>query len=810
MKYIAITLLISLPVLASTSNCNPLPATSTDQLDVAIAIPNCLKPRPLSMAIGPKRNSQSLCGCKAEFEQKSMLPPLTALTKTQKQELFLETMLKEYEKVQINNLVEIAKLSSIDQQGQLQFQRSIAACQFKTQESLAVGCNSNAAKDLLKRSPIFSKYQERIANEFLNIMSPLQSTPRPALLDRSQLYLRHSAKACPITEIETMKFTSQALETIIAPELLERLKVQMQNHPMMALTDVFEAIGVDSSFENLLRQHPMIRLHMKSRQQLLSLLNAVPAPYSKQDLNSALLSPQNANLLDVQLADSCGSSFNGLKAALCSDKFESGEIELDPFGNLSKLGITIPGSLPQISASSELVYLNQQVLKFCPWTNNPKAQSLTDSTKSLSELLEGIYSGMSREEYATNKFNQEISTTRDQICSSKSQPCTADMDIVTRHSCLAAQLWRESQTTPALSPETLAQRPIAELMRGFLPAAESLNPETKQALARIGIIPTPLAQRPTGAQVAQAATEVERFNPQFTSVANATLPRTQAVGNSPQQIVTGNFQPRNPAAIGASPYSAQLAEVMTQKQKMFEESNETYRGIIDQLVKRRMDNPSREEVTQAVTEEFNRASKPFNPNSREGKSFINNIVNNYPQAVRQNNSQAISRPFEQDRVAQVFDEAINATNSVVTTPTRQVGSTDINSIAASARLSTTSTSNGLEKVVVTDPSLNLTDPKLAQVLQTVLTLNENGEMLQEMLDQRKDFILKLNTTEVMMDFDPSAQTYRIRPMGVVPQAVITSLNQFMNNYSLISRVREGRHTTISGLVQELQKSQSSF
>jgi hypothetical protein len=62
----------------------------------------------------------------------------------------------------------------------------------------------------------------------------------------------------------------------------------------------------------------------------------------------------------------------------------------------------------------------------------------------------------------------------------------------------------------------------------------------------------------------------------------------------------------------------------------------------------------------------------------------------------------------------------------------------------------------------------------------------------------------------MMDFDPEAQNYRIRPLGSVPAEVIASLNRFVNDYSLIARVRGSRHTTLNALVQELQQSQSSL
>ncbi|MCE3011526.1 MAG: hypothetical protein LW878_00520, partial [Proteobacteria bacterium] len=338
---------------------------------------------------------------------------------------------------------------------------------------------------------------------------------------------------------------------------------------------------------------------------------------------------------------------------------------------------------------------------------------------------------------------------------------------------------------------------------------------TKLALAQVGIIATPQAQRPTGAQVAQAAAEVERFNPNFTSAANATLPRSRSQVGAAAVVQADNTRVDNRSNLPVTPqrsaYSAQLAEVMSQKQRMFEESNQTYRGVIDELMKRRMDNPSRQEVTEAVTEEFRRNSKPFDPRSREGQSFINNIVNNYPRAVAQNNPQAITRPFEQERVAQAFEEAVTATNSSpVATAGRSIAGSDVNSIAASARLSSAPSSNGVAKVVVTDPKLNLADPALPQLLQSVLTLNENGEVLQSMLDQRKDFILKLNSTEVMMDFDPEAQNYRIRPLGNVPTEVIASLNRFVNDYSLIARVRGSRHTTLNALVQELQQSQSSL
>jgi hypothetical protein len=814
MRITVLTLLFSLSSFAGVAPCDGLPASSVDQIDLSITIPNCLQPRALAQATNQRRNTKGICDCKAEFEQKAMLPSSTPISVSKKQEMFFATMLQEYEKVQKNTLVEIAKLSALDPQGKLSFQNSLNACQFKTEESFRSGCGSRAASQLFANSPLFKSYGQRLTNEFLNIMSPIQSPLRVGLLNRSSLFSNFSAKACSLNESEALKFSSLAMESIIAPGFIEAINQKKTELTGKSIDEIFEMVGYDATLKDQLRQHPLIGLHMSTPQQLINLFTSVSSPFSKVSLNQTLMNSENTRLVDQKLAASCGNSFNSLKSAVCSDKFENGVLELDPFGNLERLGIVIPGTLPPIASSDELINLNRSVLQFCPWTNNQSAQSLSQSIQPLDELLEPNYRGISSDQFDQRKFSNDISSVRDQICSQKdvNQSCDRLTSLVERQSCLAAQLWRESQSQPSLTPELLAQRPISQLIRGFLPAAESLNPETKQALARIGIIPTPQAQRPSPAQVAQAAAEVERFNPNFTSAANATLPRTRTQSPVVTTVADVPVESRVQAAGGQRPaYSAQLAEVMSQKQRMFEESNETYRSVIDELMKRRMDNPSQQEVTEAVTEEFRQAGKPFDPRSREGQSFINNIVNNYPRAVAQNNPQVITRPFEQERVAQAFEEAVTTANSSPgPTAGRSIAGTDINSIAASASLTSSPAANGVAKVVVTDPKLNLADPALPQLLQSVLTLNENGEVLQSMLDQRKDFILKLNSTEVMMDFDPEAQTYRIRPLGTVPEEVIASLNRFVNDYSLIARVRGSRHTTLNALVQELQQSQSSL
>lgn len=806
--------LTSFSVSVNAANCDPIPASSVDRQDFSLAIPNCLTGRAVSQATGSRRNTNLICRCKPEFERKAIISPIPGLTKEQRQAMFFETMFQEFEKVLKSNLVDIAKMSALDLSGQLNLTNSLRACSYKSASSFTSGCASKAAVAFFSDPNLIQNYDKKISQEILNLMGPLQTVPAQGLLNRTGIYSTHSPAQCSLSEYEAMKFTNQALEKIIAPDFLQALASKRDELTNLSINEIFDKIGFNSSLYGMLRNHPLISLHIKSPSQFLRFIDSIPSPKNTSALQTTLFSTDNSKLVDLKLAQNCGESFTKLKEAVCSEKFESGEIDLDPFGNLTRLGMRIPGDLTLIASTEEEIDLNKRILQFCPWQGNTNSVNLSSSLAPLSEMVDATYQSMSDEEFSIQKFNLEIGTARDQICASINQTCTPDMDLVARHSCLAAQLWRDSQKNPAPVSPRLAQRPISELIRGFLPPAESMDARTKNELIRIGIIPTPQAQRPTPAQVAQAAAEVERFNPNFTSAANATLPRSRSQG--PASAVVQADTTQNETRVSApapqrSAYSAQLAEVMSQKQRMFEESNQTYRGVIDELMKRRMDNPSQQEVTEAVTEEFRQAGKPFDPRSREGQSFINNIVNNYPRAVAQNNPQAITRPFEQERVAQAFEEAVTIANSSPgPTAGRTIAGSDINSIAASASLTSSPAANGVAKVVVTDPKLNLADPALPQLLQSVLTLNENGEVLQSMLDQRKDFILKLNSTEVMMDFDPEAQTYRIRPLGTVPTEVIASLNRFVNDYSLIARVRGSRHTTLNALVQELQQSQSSL
>lgn len=808
-------LLLTLPAQSSVGNCDPIPASSVDRQDFSLAIPNCLSNRAISNAKSGKRNTNLLCRCKAEFERKAIIAPIPSPSKELKRRMYFDAMFQEYEKVLKNNLVDIAKLSALDPNGRLTFQRATPACQFKNAASMTTGCASPKAVAFFSDPNLIKNYERKITNEVLSLMGPLQSRPTDGLLNRADMYSSNTPAQCSLSESETMRFTSQALESVLAPEFIQSVAAKRGELTNLSMEDMFQKIGADPNLVRMMRMHPLISLHLKSPAQFLRFMDSVPSPKNLSSLQSTLASPENSTLVDLKLAQSCGENFTKLKEAVCSDKFESGDIELDPFGNMTRLGFKVPEDFPVLASTQEEIEANQQLLQFCPWQESTTALNLNTSLAPLSTMVDSTYQGMTNEDFSRQKFVTEIGSARDQICASRNQSCTPNMDLVTRHSCLAAQLWRESQSQPSLTPELLAQRPISQLIRGFLPAAESLNPETKQALVRIGIIPVPQAQRPTGAQVAQAAAEVERFNPNFTSAANATLPRSRSQVGAAAVVQADNTRVDNRSNLPVTPqrsaYSAQLAEVMSQKQRMFEESNQTYRSVIDELMKRRMDNPSRQEVTEAVTEEFRQAGKPFDPRSREGQSFINNIVNNYPRAVAQNNPQAITRPFEQERVAQAFEEAVTTANSSPgPTAGRSIAGSDINSIAASASLTSSPAANGVAKVVVTDPKLNLADPALPQLLQSVLTLNENGEVLQSMLDQRKDFILKLNSTEVMMDFDPEAQTYRIRPLGNVPTEVIASLNRFVNDYSLIARVRGSRHSTLNALVQELQQSQSSL
>lgn len=815
MKLFFLSLIFSVQSLASLPPCDGLPPNSIDQLDTSIAIPNCLTTRALLNARGPRRNSQTLCNCRSEFEQRAMLPSSPAITKSQKQEMYFEAMLKEYEKVQKNNLVDLVKLNALDPEGRLRFENSNNVCQFKTAESFTTGCRSSAARALFERSDIFNSFQERLSSEFINILGPLQNQPREGLLNRNSLYSNFSSQQCSLNESDALKFTSLALESLIAPDFINSIKSQGSRLNNKSLDEILDSTGFDTSLSGLIKQHPLLRLQMNPESRFLSFINSIPAPYSTQSLNQILTNQENSQLIDQKLADSCASSFNNLKSALCSDQFEAGDLELDPFANLSRLGVDIPQALPPTASTEEIVSLNQEVLRFCPWQRNESAQNLSETVLPFDELIDSSYHNLSDDEFSKEKYNREISSARDQICSKQNNtaPCETMGNFIDRHSCLAAQLWRQSSSTTTPPSAALSERPIAQLIRGFLPPIESLDARTRTELARIGIIPTPTAQRPSATQVAQAAAQTPRFNPQFTSSPNTNHPRGgDAVGTQTQTPQPLNTPTRSPAAAASSSsYSSQIAEVMAQKQRIFEESNETYRSVINELMKRRLDNPSREEITQAVTEEFRRTSTPFDPRSREGQSFINNIVNNYPQALNNNNPQAITRPFEQERVAQAFEEAITEINSAGSgSPASASARTDINSIATSAQLSVSPNGNGLTRVIVNDPALNLTDPQLPQLLQSVLTLNENGEVLQSMLDQRKDFILKLNNTEVMMTFDPSAGTYQIRPMGNVPGEVMASLTRFVNEYSVIARARENRHTTLSALMQELQQHQSSF
>jgi hypothetical protein len=755
-----------------------------------------------------------VCNCKAEFELKAIIPRIQPITKREKQRLYFEAMFSEFEKVLKNNIVDVSKIASLDSHGSLEFSKASKHCVFKDPRSFSSNCASPRARELLADEKFMKSYNERVTNEVLNLLGPISESPRLGLLERANRFSNFSSNQCSVTEQEAMRNSSIAIEHLIAPSLFEAITNIRSSLGGKTIDEIMDSSGFDPSIVPLLLQHPLISVHLKDGAQFLRFIDSIPAPKSLGSLQNKLMSAETSSIVDAKLAESCATSFTNFRAAICSNKFEEGDLELDPFANLANMGIEKPNDLPTIASDEELIEFNKKVLAFCPGERNSNSQQLNTSLGSIAEFLPSTYQGLSNKKFSEDKYLREISSARDQICSNlnQTQNCNTKTNLIEKHGCLAAQLWLESKNSPAPTLAQISNRPVMNLLRNLLPPLEEHSPETKQALARIGIIPTSQAQRPTGAQVAQAAAEVERFNPNFTSAANATLPRTRNQSPVVTTVADVPVESRVQAAGGQRPaYSAQLAEVMSQKQRMFEESNETYRSVIDELMKRRMDNPSRQEVTEAVTEEFRRSSKPFDPRSREGQSFINNIVNNYPRAVASNNPQAITRPFEQERVAQAFEEAVTATNSSpVTSAGRSIAGSDVNSIAASARLSSAPSSNGVAKVVVTDPKLNLTDPALPQLLQSVLTLNENGEVLQSMLDQRKDFILKLNSTEVMMDFDPEAQNYRIRPLGNVPTEVIASLNRFLNDYSLIARVRGQRHSTLNALVQELQQSQSSL
>jgi len=300
MKALLVILLAS-PLYASVNPCDGLPSSSLDQLDLNIAIPNCLSHRALTNARGEKRNTKLLCDCKNDFQTKSMLPIQTAQTKQKKQELFFKAMLDEFEKIQKNNLVDLVKLSQIDTGGSLKFETSLKACEFKAKESFTSGCGSKAAVALFEKSDALKIDKSKLSNEVLNLMAPLKSPPRQGLLNRTTLFANHSAQQCSLTEIEAMKFSGEALNAILAPEFIRAFKNYSTAHPGKSLSELFEGTGFDLSLKDLLLQHPLISMHMQSKDQFMRLMDSVAPPQSTKSLNDSLMNAENSTIFDKKL-----------------------------------------------------------------------------------------------------------------------------------------------------------------------------------------------------------------------------------------------------------------------------------------------------------------------------------------------------------------------------------------------------------------------------------------------------------------------------------------------------------------------------
>lgn len=716
----------------------------------AIGIPNCLNSENSRKA--KKLNDQSgLCGkCKSDFQIKSGLN-IDSISPSEKKELFVKMALETYKKVISDNLIETVKLRALQPTGS-KFSNSLSACKMKSLSEITKGCSSET-KRLVEESGLLQNLNQQVANELARFMSN-EPTFRP-----ENTLLKRDPNICFISEKDLLMISSRAAEEALSPDMIETLialdpeDYAGTNHMLLSIEDKYG--GDIATLHQNLASHPLMAKYMDDPSKFIEFLKSIPSPRSTENLRAALYQKSNGDAFDEELALSCQQSFEAINKNLCSEDFQNGKFNLDPFSNYNHLkGTELPSFASDLADEDYIINANAEALKYCEENPELNKMRLSSIQSSMNDSLPSSYRRFTFSQFQEQKHLKEIGHLNDRVCKSANQPCTQDT-----FECKVLQKYNDLKNSGSLESKLARSSnvDVNSVLRSMIGDTSKLDPKTKEILIANGIIP-----KDDGTIVEQP--DIPEREPEFyareNSVQNVGPARTNVVQNVAQnsgsQRIDRTHASFNENYSNVSNDSSSNQQNFADFSDILNDSSDELKNIQDEIRRRLSDLPessqnNQRETRKVVRESFRKKGRTLTP--AQENAITNRILNN----------SATTRPaqFAESLNDETNDAAVSDTETEIERwrngqrDAALMGMAGAQQIAA--RNGGRSPASAEAPKELTKIALNLPeDPKikLSDIFFNKLNTNDSEtQLLKIMMKNQSNFLLQINSLNFRVIFN---------------------------------------------------------
>lgn len=714
-----------------------------------ISIPNCISSTTIIPA--KRNNTKKLCDeCRPEFILKSNIQ-VQKITKKEKQKLFLEAALKEYQKNITNKLVDALKMRSLRPTGST-LENSIKQCSLRSSKDFSTNCNSKAAQGLLEGNSIIENFNESIKSELArNISQHDDYKPQNAILKRNE-------SLCFIPEKDVLFLSVTAVEEVMNIKMIESI-LAMEETKLTSVEEIFvnpkvknlyEGEKIDELFDALY-SHPLLNQKIQSPASLFAFLKSVPTPRNTENLRKALYNKKNGEDFDKKMSESCKSNFEELQKAICSKDFEDGNIDINAFENYSKLfSKEIEPINDEFVATEDLQKANIDILRLCE-DQAPKALTLSKTNEIINKDLPQQFKSKQMEDYRVDKYELDFGFNTINLCENKNKDCSKNSI-----SCKTLQNYKEYLKKDSLTYKLASSSnpEVNNLLRAMIGSPSTItDPKTNEILILAGVIPAEdgkiIAQpdiperkpdffaKPT---VAQSATS---------SMQAAQAPKVTAQGS---QKSAPDFYEKNFDRYDNSPKSTQPSPEVPEMKDVVQNANEL-KNIQDEI-RRRLNNMNPRETNQqtvkkAIKDSFESRGQELTPSQVE--TLYERTLPSAPQTIA---AAPIERAVENRAVVSGGPTA----KQVLTDKQKNAALMGMAGAQALENLTTRSPSSISEtqKKDLTKVALNFPEDrtvKLSDIFTDKLNRNDpETQLLKVLFRSKNDFILQVKSVNFKIMF----------------------------------------------------------
>lgn len=744
-------LLVSLFFAQINLYANDCDENDLQKLAKSYSIPNCFTTDKLELTKMYADDPESICGeCRNKFETISNIkinPP----SKKTIQEDFLEATVQEYRKNIIDNLFIATKLRALPSVGS-DLSKAINACRMKTDDDFAKNCQSKAAIDMLKDKKLFNNLSNSIARELAKIISTEDEPINNTLLDRN---IKNS---CFIPEKDVLLFSNLVIEDSFTPDLIQAIS-NVNTKSLESVSQIFDLpefhnlVKDKISFKNAIQNHPQLSL-VDSPEKFVALFKSVKSPFSTQDLRASLASDTTTKEINNSIAKRCENAFNEFKAALCSPKFNNGNIDTDPFNNFDRITTSeIAPTESELATTEELIQNNARVLQLCEVSPGKDKLNLSATQTKISANLDPTFVPMTLKDYKLQKFDSELGLKTKYICENKSGNC--DIEIF---NCRIAQKYLESKNKDSLEAKLAgsSNKEVNALLRSMIGDTSALDPKTKDILVLNGILP-----KEDGTMVAQP--EIPERQPNYfannrpaSSSAQAKPSTTTTVAQT-SQVSQGSQGSSQAFNSNIAPSTSSMPDFSD----LLDGPDQELRNVQNEIM-RRLSNfdgnrpPTKEAAKKIARDSFRAKGRSITPQqeeafasrmmqapSRVGESFGNDFFDDKTSRneVASSNTESEAQKFKRDGMNRALADMQGARAAA-------------GAMAGRGPASEASTD---DSKTLTSVALNITeDPKvsLSQIFSEKLNKNDpETQLLKVLVSSKKNFILQVRGVNFKVVFD---------------------------------------------------------